>query len=57
MFAIAAAVIFALALLFDLADLNPGDAFNQSTLLMAGLFCIALHLAGAGAGWRPRRRR
>jgi hypothetical protein len=57
MFAIAAAIIFALALLFGLADLNPGDALNQSTLLMAGLFCIALHLVGVGAGWRPRRRR
>ncbi len=58
MFAIAAAVIFGLALLFDLADLNPGDAFNQSTLLMAGLFCVALHLAGVGTTWRrPRRRR
>ncbi len=57
MFAIAAAIIFALALLFDLADLNLGDALNQSTLLMAGLFCIALHLAGVGAGWRARRRR
>ncbi len=58
MFAIVAAIIFGLALLFDLADVSMGDALNQSTLLMAGLFCVALHLAGVGSTWRgPRRRR
>jgi hypothetical protein len=55
MLAILAAVLFGLALLFDLADLNLGDALNQPTLMMAGLFCVALHLAGVGAGWRARR--
>lgn len=63
MFAIVAAIIFGLALLFDFADVTLGDALNQSTLLMAGLFCVALHLAGVGTAWRgpawrgPRRRR
>ena len=64
MFAIIAAVIFALALLLDLADAHVGDALTPMTLLTAGLFCIALHLAGVGArvgvgtgrAWARRRR-
>ncbi|HEV7932497.1 MAG TPA: hypothetical protein VGP70_09315 [Actinomadura sp.] len=57
MLAIVAAAIFALALLFDLADIHS-DAFNYSTLVTLGLLFIALHLAGVGAGssWRGRRR-
>jgi len=59
MLAIIAAVIFALALLLDLTDASVGDAFTPMTLLTAGLFCVALHLAGVGSGWnwRSRRRR
>jgi hypothetical protein len=55
MLAIVAAVIFGLALLLDLANINAGDALNYPTLLMAGLLFAALHLAGVGAGWRTRR--
>jgi hypothetical protein len=59
MLAIVAAVIFGLSLLLDLADASLGDAFTPMTLLTAGLFCLALHLAGVGSGWnwRSRRRR
>ena len=59
MLAILAAVIFGLALLFDLADVKVGDAFDAQTLLFAGLLCVALHLAGVGAAtrWRTRVRR
>lgn len=56
MFAIIAAIIFALALLLDLVEANLGDAFTVDTLLMAGLLCLALHLAGVGAGVRTWRR-
>lgn len=58
MFAIIAAVIFALSLLFDLFEVTVGDAFDAQTLLFAGLLCLALHLAGVGAGarWGTRRR-
>ena len=61
MLAIAAAVIFGLALILDFTDANLGDAFTAQTLTIAGLFCIALHLAGVGGpatvgrtrrGWR-----
>lgn len=58
MFAIIAAVIFGLALILDWADATVSDAFTPQTLLMAGLLCVALHLAGIGAAttWRGRRR-
>lgn len=61
MLAIVAAIIFGLALLLDLADANLGEAFDSTTLLMAGLLCLSLHMAGVGAGvrtwgWRRTRR-
>ena len=62
MFAIIAAILFGFALLLDLLDTNLGasDALNPSTLMMAGLFCVAMHFAGfgtrsgGGGGWRGR---
>ncbi len=55
MFAIIAAVLFALALLFELAKLG-GDVISATTLTTAGLLFVALHLAGAGT-WARRGRR
>jgi len=52
MFAIAAAAIFGLALILDFADVAQTDAFNSGTLTIAGLFCIAMHLAGFGTAVR-----
>ncbi|WP_328327633.1 hypothetical protein OHA70_01435 [Kribbella sp. NBC_00382] len=57
MFAIIAAVIFGLALILDWANASVSDAFTPQTLLMAGLLCIALHLAGIGASAKWGRRR
>ncbi|MBT0770372.1 hypothetical protein KIH74_15625 [Kineosporia sp. J2-2] len=54
MLAIAAAVIFGLALILDFADANLGDAFTPMTLLLAGMFCLALHFAGVGVNARSR---
>jgi hypothetical protein len=62
MLALVGAAIFALALLLDFLNVRTGDAFNSTTLLMAGLLCLALHLAGIGGaspvngGWRGRGR-
>ena len=58
MLAIIAALIFGLGLLLDLFDVKTSDAFTPGTLMMAGLFCLALHLAGVGAStnWRSRVR-
>ncbi len=61
MFAIIAAVIFALALILDLAKAALGT-ITTTTLLLAGLLCVALHMAGIGSNvrgsnWRRGRRR
>jgi len=52
-------VFFGLGLILDWADAKVSDAFTPGTLMMAGLFCLALHLAGVGAStnWRGRVRR
>jgi hypothetical protein len=62
MFALIAAIVFAIALLADLANISS-DLFNNATLTVLGLFFVALHLAGFGtstnwrSGWsRPRSR-
>jgi hypothetical protein len=55
MLAVAAAIVFVLALLFDLADVSS-DAINNGTLTVLGLLLLALHLAGVGAGWNWRSR-
>ncbi|HEX5741564.1 MAG TPA: hypothetical protein VFY17_08450 [Pilimelia sp.] len=59
MAAIVGAVLFGFALLLDLLDTNLGapDALNAQTLVTAGLLCVALHLAGVGAGVALRGRR
>ncbi|TDD72915.1 hypothetical protein [Actinomadura rubrisoli] len=56
MLAIVAAIVFVLALLFDLAEVTS-DALDYQTLITLGLLLLALHLAGVGGGtdWRPRR--
>jgi hypothetical protein len=58
MFAIIAAVLFAIVLVLDLADKDIGPVITASFLVNAGLLCIALHLAGAASrirGYRGRR--
>ncbi|HEX4724008.1 MAG TPA: hypothetical protein VH333_15935 [Pseudonocardiaceae bacterium] len=64
MFAVIAAVLFGLALIFDLAKIDVGTVLTTSVLLEAGLLCVALHLAGLGAttsrpswNWRRTARR
>ena len=61
MFAIIAAALFGLALILDLAQASLGT-ITGTTLLIAGLLCVALHMAGVGASargrnlsWRRRR--
>jgi hypothetical protein len=54
MFAVIGAVIFAIALIVDLAKADIGIA--TGTFLIAGLLCLALHMAGVGAAVRTGRR-
>jgi hypothetical protein len=66
MLAVAAAVVFALALILDWANQHIGSLFTVQTLTLIGLILVALHLGGLGgagargtgrttrAGWRRR---
>jgi hypothetical protein len=47
MFAILAAILFAVAVIFDLTATSVGN-ITSGTLVDAGLFCLAMHLAGYG---------
>ena len=51
MFAIAAVVSFAVALILDLAGISNGH-FNEETFMLAGMVFLAL--AACAPGW-PRR--
>jgi tetrahydromethanopterin S-methyltransferase subunit C len=55
MFAVIAAVLFALALIFDLTGTSLGN-LGPTAFMLAGLLCIALHLAGVATAWRGGRR-
>jgi hypothetical protein len=60
MFAIIAAVLFAVVLILDLANESLGEVLTPGFLVNAAFLCIALHLAGFGAwrgGWRGYRGR
>jgi hypothetical protein len=58
MLAIAAAVIFAIAFLLSATTTATNAVFSPTSLLLAGLACLALHMAGIGSGWKvPSRRR
>jgi hypothetical protein len=56
MLAIVAAILFAIALVLDLAKLALGP-LDVLAFIAAGLLCLALQFAGVGAGYRswPRR--
>ena len=56
MLAVVAAVLFALALLFELASLSL-SVITSSLLVTAGLLCLALYFAGVGARQVTYRRR
>jgi hypothetical protein len=51
--AIIAAVLFALALLFQLANFSI-SVITATVLVTAGLLCVALHMAGVGNTVRVR---
>ncbi|HEX4248311.1 MAG TPA: hypothetical protein VH008_10630 [Pseudonocardia sp.] len=56
MLAIVAAVLFLLALIFELASISLG-VFTATVLLTAGLLCLALFMAGVGGAARQFGRR
>jgi hypothetical protein len=56
LFAIVAAVIFAIVFILDLTSKSYGALINPGTLTALGLFFVALHLAPL-ARYATRRRR
>jgi len=51
-----AAIIFAIAFLISATSTTTDAIFSPISLLLVGLACLALHLAGVGTGWSwPRR--
>jgi hypothetical protein len=56
MFAVVAAVLFGLALLFELVGISL-QMITSSLLVTAGLFCLALYFAGVGSRQVTYRRR
>jgi hypothetical protein len=61
MLAIIAAIIFAIAFLLNATSTATSAVFSPTSLLLVGLACLALHLAGVGTTWyssaRGRSRR
>lgn len=53
MVAIIAAVLFGLALLFQLLNISL-SVITATVLITAGLLCVALHMAGVGPGVHVR---
>jgi hypothetical protein len=56
MLAVVAAVLFGLALLFELAGVSI-QVITSSLLVTAGLLCLALYFAGVGSRQVTYRRR
>jgi hypothetical protein len=57
MLAIIAAVIFAVAFLLEVTSTATSAVFSPISLMLVGLACLALHVAGIGTGWAVSRRR
>jgi hypothetical protein len=56
MLAVTAAVLFGLALLFELVGISV-QMITSTLLVTAGLFCLALYFAGVGSRQVTYRRR
>jgi hypothetical protein len=51
-----AAVLFAIAFFINGTGTSTNAWFSPTSLMLAGLTCLALHLLGVGTGWYARRR-
>ncbi|HXL90835.1 MAG TPA: hypothetical protein VN969_17950 [Streptosporangiaceae bacterium] len=46
-----AAILFIIAFLLNATSTATSAVFSPTSLMLAGLACLALHLAGVGTGW------
>jgi hypothetical protein len=52
-----AAILFIIAFLLNATSTATSAVFSPTSLMLAGLACLALHLAGVGTGWSVPTRR
>ena len=52
MLAIIAAVLFVIAFLLNATSTATSAVFAPTSLMLVGLACLALHVAGIGTGWK-----
>lgn len=52
-----AAILFAIAFFINGSGTSTNVWFTPTSLMLAGLTCLALHLLGVGSGWYSRGRR
>jgi len=52
-----AAVIFVIAFLINATSTSTSAVFSPTSLLLVGLACLALHLAGVCTKWSVPKRR
>jgi hypothetical protein len=52
-----AALLFAIAFFIHGSGTSTNVWFDPTSLMYAGLCCLALHLLGVGTGWYSSRRR
>jgi hypothetical protein len=52
MFAIAAIVAFAIALIMEIGQVTAKGAINVTTFALIGLLCLAIHLVWGVYPWR-----
>jgi len=52
-----AAGLFIIAFLLNATSASTDAVFSPTSLALAGLACLALHLAGVGTGWSVPWRR
>jgi hypothetical protein len=55
MLAIIAVVLFVIAFILNAAGTSASAVFSPFSLMLIGLACLSLHLAGVGTGWKVRR--
>jgi len=51
-----AAILFIIAFLLNATSTTTSAVFSPTSLMLAGLACLALHLAGVGTGWAVPKR-
>jgi hypothetical protein len=50
-----AAVLFAIAFIIYATSTSTATVLSPTSLMLAGLVCLALHLSGVGTGWSASR--